>query len=777
MRRRKRNRGRTVLYAVGFGCWIGIFLLCLPPELFDVPYSPVLFAEDGTLLGASVASDGQWRFPPGGPVPEKFARALIAFEDQRFYLHPGVDPLAAARAARDNLASGRVVSGGSTITMQVVRLHRGKKRRTLAEKGAEAFLALRLDLLASKRRILELYAANAPFGGNVVGLEAASWRWFARSPESLSWAEAATLAVLPNGPGLIHPGRNRSVLLAKRDRLLRTLAADGAFDGATLDLALREGLPPEPYPLPRLAPHLLARAVAEGAPPRIRTTLDPGIQARAAVLLDRRVEELERNGVANAACLVLRTRTGEVLAYVGNASAEDGPGRSVDLVVAPRSSGSLFKPFLYAFMLDSGELLPRELLSDVPTRIGSYGPENNTRTYLGAVPADQALARSLNVPAVRCLREYGVARFAAGLRSVGVSTLFRSPEEYGLPLVLGGAETTLWDMAGAYAGLSRTALLMPGRTFFPPRYRSEHGTPSARGAGSAPPVSVGAARLTLEALAFVARPGEEAAWQDFASARRIAWKTGTSFGFRDAWAVGTTPEYTVAVWAGNASGEGRAELRGSTCAAPLLFELFSSLPPGSWYPDAGTSLRRVVACAASGLPAGPDCGGTVDSFVPVGAPDRVPCRFCRSVALTSGGKALADPREESVVERRFVLPPVEEWYYRKWNLDYRPLPPPSGAYADAGLERISLASPEEGAEIYVPVELDGGAGMLVAKAAVRDPGATVHWHLDEEYLGSTSGVHEMAFRPRPGRRVLVVVDGKGASATRRFVVLGSPSAR
>jgi penicillin-binding protein 1C len=596
----------------------------------------------------------------------------------------------------------------------------------------------------------------------VVGLEAASWRWFGRAAGELSWAEAATLASLPNSPGLIHPGRNRETLKLKRDDLLARLFDKNLFDRETLRLALAEELPPEPLPLPQLAPHLLARLVRErggaaafkgagGA--AMSSTLDLYIQERAQAIMNRAAERFAGNGIMNGACIIINTLTGETAAYVGNV--ESPTGGDVDIIRAPRSSGSLLKPFLYAAMLDSGDILPKSLVSDIPTRVGSYSPENISRSYLGVVPADEALARSLNIPAVRNLRLYGVERFAALLRSLGLTTLFRKGEDYGLPLILGGAEVTLWEITGLYAGLARAAGARPEEAvFFPPRTDA----PGSPPAPVVSPVSRGAAWLTLEALAFVTRPGEEAHWQEYAGARRIAWKTGTSFGFRDAWAVGTTPEWTVGVWIGNATGEGRAELRSAITSAPVLFELFSALEfsrSGAWFPQPAADLKEAEVCGVSGLPPGRDCQTIKTVLLPSAAPAHRPCPYCRLVI------------SQGTEERRFVLPPAEEWYYRRWKADYRPLPSERGADFP-----MALFNPEEGTGIFVPRELDGSEGRVVFSAAHREDGALIHWHLDGQYLGSTSAFHEIEARPAPGLHTLTLVDRAGHTLTRRFRVLG-----
>jgi len=744
------------------------FIFSLPRPLFDVPYSPVLFDREGNLLGARVASDGQWRFPGTEKINEKFALALIETEDHRFRTHLGVDLPAIARAAYQNIRGKRVISGGSTITMQTIRLARGARKRTLFEKFIEAYLAVRLEVGRSKNKILALYAANAPFGANVVGLEAAAWRWFGRSSNDLSWAEAATLATLPNSPALIHPGRNRETLKAKRDSFLNKLFKKGYFDEETLSLSVEEPLPGEPLPLPRLAPHLLNRLVLEAEKKSslkksaaFTTTINRDIQLRVTDILNRASDRYALNGIFNGACVVLNTQTGETAAYVGNTNTLHAP--DVDIASSRRSSGSLLKPFLYAAMLDSGDILPSSLVSDIPTRIGSFSPENMSRNYLGVVPADEALARSLNVPAARSLRTYGVERFAQFLRSLGLTSLFRPGSEYGLPLILGGAEVTLFEITKLYANLGKTA--------------DSDSIPS-------PLISFGAAWLTLEALVNAARPGEEAIWREYAGARHIAWKTGTSYGFRDAWAIGVTPEWTVGVWIGNASGEGRPELRSTVTSAPVLFEIFSVLNSlggnrNIWFNKPTAELRQVEVCASSGFPISVNCANIKYVDIPKNAPAARPCRFCQTVILdeTLTHRVVLKPGVfTSAVEKKwFVLPPAEEWYFRRWNLDYKPLPPylNSKDSSNSGEGVIALFNPEPDSQVYVPRELDNSEGKIVFSAAHRNEREIIYWHLDDIFLGYTQTFHEMEARPQPGPRTLTLVDSSGNTIVRRFTVLDS----
>ena len=788
--RLRRLSGRRVAL-LALGVLVG-FWLVVPVVSFDDPLSTVVLDRDGELIGASIAADGQWRFGVAPAVPAKFERAILCFEDRRFYWHPGVDPLALARAALQNLRGGRVVSGGSTLTMQVVRLARKGQPRTFREKAIEALLALRLTFSLPKAKVLGLYAAYAPFGGNTVGLDAAAWRYFGRPAASLSWAETATLAVLPNAPALVHPNRNRDRLLEKRDRLLDLLRERGAIDAASAALAKREPLPPAPGPLPMLAPHLVARLGAErrasrfraGDPsPWVRTTLRKSVQERASEMLARHRRSLAENDVWNAAALVLDVPTGEVLAYAGNQwpPGADEHGEHVDVIPARRSTGSVLKPLLYASMLEDGEVLPQQLVPDVPTHVGAFHPENFDRAYAGAVPAAQALARSLNVPAVRLLRAHGVERFAAELRRLGLTTLDRSGSEYGLALILGGAEGSLWDVTGVYAGLARSALAKDdakGRlVFFAPSYLPRR-DPDRRGAASTP-LTPAASYLTLQAMLEVERPGDELGWRAFASARRVAWKTGTSYGFRDAWAVGVTPQNAVGVWVGNASGEGRPGLTGHSAAAPILFDLVGALEGAGWFAEPRHGLEVVEVCARSGMRAGPYCASRRDELVPRAGLDSPPCAFCRLIhadqALAWQVHADCEPLAAIRNVPWFVLPPALETHFRRLHADYLP-PPPYRPDCQAGLGAagggaLSFVSPREGAVVYVPRELDGSTGRVVFEAAHRDPKARVFWHLDDAYLGETVELHQMALAPSPGAHRLVLVDERGETIERRFTVL------
>ena len=707
------SRAKRILFIVA-AALLTAWLLCLPRDLFwGVSYSTVVESARGELLGARIAADEQWRFPPGDTVPERFATALVQFEDRHFWWHPGVDPGALVRAAIDNLRNGHVVSGGSTITMQVIRLSR-QKDRNLWQKVIEAVQATRLEFRCNKKEILALYAAHAPFGGNVVGLEAAAWRFFGRPAGDLSWAEAATLAVLPNAPSSLHLGKNRDELLQKRNRLLQRLLEHGDISADTYEAALEEPLPDAPLPLPQWAPHFV-----EGCPKGIRTrsTLNLSLQKAVEAAVDRRSDDLAREGIADMAAVVIDNLSGQVVAYVGNASpSRQRPGVQVDIAASPRSTGSILKPFLYAAALQEGTILPHTLLPDVPVNLGGFAPQNFDKNYYGAVPAHEALARSLNVPSVFLLRQYGMPKFHALLRSAGLSTLTQAPDHYGLSLILGGAEARLDEITAAYS------------KFF---------------VANAPhSISVW---YTLEALKEVNRP-DELDWRLIRSVRKAAWKTGTSYGFRDAWAVGMTPAYTIGVWAGNADGHGVPGLTGARTAGPVLFDILNLLPYSEeWFPEPNPDQASVftAVCPDSGMLASPDCPKT-EMLIPAAGLDSEPCPYHKT--------------------GEFVLPPAMEWYYKPHHPGY------TGATKVQNDQAIQFIYPQAGAVLSVPRQLSGEKEGIVFRAAHHRTDATLWWHLDNTYVGETSFRHELRLAPAPGKHTLTVVDSEGNTAFVRFTV-------
>ena len=712
---------RKAVFLIVFEVLLAGWLCCLPKDLFKgTSYATVVTDRNGELLGARIAGDQQWRFPPCDTVPERFAAALVQFEDRHFRWHPGVNPVALGRALVDNLRAGHVVSGGSTITMQVIRLSRNRER-TLWQKLVEAVLATRLEFRCSKDEILALYASHAPFGGNVVGLEAAAWRYFGRPPGELSWAESATLAVLPNAPASIHPGKGREQLLAKRNRLLERLHKRGFLDASTLETALAEPLPDAPYPLPNLARHLVEQQ-PHGV--ETRTGIDISLQRQVEDATTRWSDELALTGTADLAAVILDIRTGETIAYVGNASPlRTRTGSEVDIASAPRSTGSILKPFLYCAALQDGTILPRTLLRDTPVNLNGFTPQNFDMQFHGAVPAAEALARSLNVPAVHLLRAYGPPRFLNVLRQAGLSTMNRDASYYGLSLILGGGEGTLADITRAYAGMVRSYDGLDMDSPFRDRL---------------------ALWYTFEALKEVNRP-DEIDWKLIRSVRKAAWKTGTSYGSRDAWAVGVTPDYAVGVWCGNADGHGVAGMTGAKTAGPVLFDLLNLLPPSAdWFEEPLEGGVWLDVCKESGMQRSQDCPDYERVLLPAKAQDSEVCPYHK--------------------DGTFRLPPAMEWYYKSYHPEYEVRP------VTRDVSRMEFLYPESGAILTLPRQLDGSEGGAVFQAVHRDPSATLFWHLDDTYLGETRIIHQMRLSSAPGKHTVTVVDGDGNSVSVGFTI-------
>ena len=765
------------------------FMRCLPSPLFNDPYSSILLSNNDELLGARIAEDGQWRFPHTTTVATKFKQALIQYEDKRFYSHPGIDPFALTRAIYLNTTQSRVVSGASTLSMQVIRLARKNPQRSYLEKLLEMILALRLELRFNKDEILSLYANHAPFGGNVVGVETAAWRYFGRSTAQLSWAESATLAVLPNNPSMIHPGRNRNTLKNKRDALLSKLHNAKILDAIEFKIAKLEPLPEKPVSLPRIAPHLLNTLLSnekqtltkEQQNHRFKSTINKHTQQAVNKVIQQHSKALSLQGIYNAAAIVIDNDNFNVIAYVGNSNNKlvQQRGYAIDIIKRPRSTGSILKPFLFARMIQRGEILTKTLIADLPTQYSGYMPENFDHRYRGAVPARTALARSLNIPAVRMLKQHGIELFYDFLKQIGMTTLHRNADEYGLTLILGGAEGNLLDLSMMYANLAHIA--KQNEVDENTRYHSLNFLRNKeQETGKKSQLSPATAWLTLDALLEVNRPGSENHWKNFYSSQKIAWKTGTSYGLRDAWAIGNTARYTVAVWAGNASGEGRPGLTGVSAAAPVMFEIFNQLDYSNWFEQPTHLMKPVKVCKDDGYLANDYCDAETQWIPKESNFDQV-TRYHQKVHLDQSRTWRVHSRCEAVStmqhENWFVLPPGLEFYYRKQHSNYRSLPPYRkdcvALTAKQGNETpIAMLYPAAGTRLYIPIDLAEKKSRTVFEAVHRNHAATLYWHLDNEFIGSTQIFHQQALNITPGMHRITLVDEFGNRLVRRFEVLG-----
>lgn len=756
------KRKYIIILSVLFTVFAGF--LCIPVPRFETSFSTVVTDANRNLLGARVADDGQWRFPATNCYSEKYLQCVLEYEDKYFFLHPGFNPVSFVDAAVDNIKAGRVLRGGSTITMQVVRLSRNGKPRTFKEKIIEVILAMRLEMRHSKKEIFYLYAAHAPFGGNVVGIDAAAWRYFNTTPDRLTWSEAATLAVLPNSPSLVNPSKGRDELKHKRDVLLGKLCESKAyipkrfknetFDKEDLELSLLENIPPKPYDLPTLAFHFVCETEKNHKGKNTVSSINYEIQAKANEIAKKHYNTNSANGIENIGIYIIDFQEQKTIAYIGNhLGAKDAA--MVDMVKAQRSTGSILKPFLYAACLDEGLLLPTMILPDVPINLSGYTPQNYTGEYSGAVPADIALQKSLNTPFVHLLRQYSVPKFHHLLKELGLSGIVFEPDHYGYSLILGGAEASLFDIVNAYGSMAKKL------------YSDSIDVPFSK-------TSIA---LTFEAMCGLNRPNDQSGWRYFASSKKIAWKTGTSFGFKDAWAVGITNRYVIGVWCGNADGEGRPGLTGISVAAPVLFDVVNILNDGVSPIETIDENEEMLVevCVESGMPKSQYCTNTMTIKMPKTEIMTGVCPYHKKVFLDKTHQYQVFPDcydiDNEDFEIYYSLPPVMEWFYRKTNPLYRSLPPVMPGCNTGKQESVmSFIYPEESATLIIPKGIKGDRQSIIFEIAHRNPKKRVYWTLNEMPLGVTSNIHQMPINSESGSYILRCVDEDGNEISRNITV-------
>lgn len=753
------------------GALLALFLLfyIITPDAakrFD-DYSTIVLDADGQMLRAFLNDAQQWCFADDDtPIPSKLINAVLQFEDRDFYHHPGVNPLAVVRALVQNIRQKRVVSGASTITMQVARISHPKSR-TLWHKVLEAAEALKLEIRYSKAEILRMYLHHAPYGYNIVGIRAAALKYFGKEPAWLTWSEAAVLAVLPNAPGLIAPGTRQEKLLQRRNELLKALHTAGVIDHTTLRISLQEPVPQRIYPMPMKAPHAAQLLKSRTNDTTIHSTISTQIQQNAEAVLHNNALALRGLGVLNCAALICRTETGEVVAYCGSQDFGDfSADGQVDGLQAARSSASTLKPFLYALSIDRGLIVPQSMISDIPTYYDGFTPQNADHSYRGTVRAHQALVHSLNVPAVRLLNSYSIIDFYDFLQQAGCSTLFRNADGYGLTLIIGGAEVTPWDLAGLFRGLGC------GGSFGGITLRQNHPAESSRKL-----ISPGAAWLTVEMLKDLTRPGAEYYWQQYESAWPIAWKTGTSYGQRDAWAAGVTPQWTIVVWVGNFDGEGNASLSGAASAGPILFELFGMLPRDAekrWFEPPLSQMDVAVICHETGFTAQSACTKRDTILIPHQQYPLPICTCHRIIQVnddeTQEVCSLCWDAHKHHDMSILQYPPVESNYRRKRGLSNSAIPPHNPdcpAFHDEAVVSIQYPTPE--AYVLIPQDFGGARQRITLRAAHRDAEALLYWYLDDAYLGTTQHHHTRAVEMESGSHRLTVVDAQGNRRSVHFI--------
>ncbi|NIJ45503.1 penicillin-binding protein 1C [Wenyingzhuangia heitensis] len=754
--------------------WYGFFL---PSTLFNKDYSTVIFSKNHSLLGATIANDEQWRFPPSDSIPFKFKNCIVYYEDEYFKYHLGFNPIAIGKAIMTNYKTGKNKRGASTLTQQVIRLSRNKKR-TYTEKFIELIWATRLEFSKSKEEILNLYANHAPYGGNVVGLEMASWRYFGTSPQKLSWAESATLAVLPNAPGLIFPGKNKHLLKQKRDFLLKKLKDKGIINTTTYELSIQEKIPTKPVAIPQENIHLISHLKQHNKGKRITTSIDANIQQQVLKTVQKFHHQYRKNNIHNLAVLVLDVETKKVVSYVGNSPTTIKNEKYVDMIQAQRSTGSTLKPVLYMGMLNSGELLPNLLVPDVPTQIQEYNPQNFNFTYSGAISAKKALAKSLNIPAVRLLRTYGLHHFKNDLNYLGLKGVNKPVDYYGLTLILGGAESSLWDITNMYANLAGTVNHYNSNNgnYFskehqPASFYQKTKTDFGKKSIYKNIFDAGSIYLGFDAITELTRPEDDKEWKHYNSSHKISWKTGTSFGNKDAWSIGVTQKYAIGVWVGNADGEGIANMTGVNYAAPVMFNILESLPQNNWFKKPMDELQEIEVCSISGHKANPLCP-TVKEFVPLNTNTTLPCPYHQKIYVDQHQKYrvfknCADGNNITPITW-FVLPANQAWYYKKLNANYTDLPPIDKNCLNANNSVMDFISPNENTSFILTKDFDEKTNPIVIKVSHQRSDEQLFWYVDDTYLKSTTYNHEIAIIPSLGQHQIIVIDQNGNQIKRNI---------
>ncbi|MCF5693159.1 peptidoglycan glycosyltransferase PbpC [Pseudomonas sp. PA-1-2A] len=756
-------------------------LLWLADRIWPLPLpqddlARVVLAEDGTPLWRFADANGVWRYPvQTREVSPYYLDALLTYEDRWFYQHPGVNPLALVRATWQNLSGARVVSGGSTLSMQVARLL-DPHSRTLHGKLRQLWRTAQLEWHLSKDEILNLYLNRAPFGGTLQGVAAASWAYLGKSPSQLTHAEAALLAVLPQAPSRLRPDRHPQRAQLARDKVLRRLAEFQVWPQSAVDEALEEPLLLAPRLEPSLAPLLARRLNRPDSPPLIRTTLDATLQRRLEdLLLGWRARLPEHT---SAAILVVEEESMAVRAYLGSVDINDTKRFGhVDMISALRSPGSTLKPFLYGMALDDGLIHSESLLQDVPRRYGDYRPGNFSMGFTGAVPASTALSSSLNLPAVQLLEAYGPKRFAAQMRIGGMPLALPALAEPNLALILGGAGSRLEELVSGYSALARdgksaSLRLQPDDTL---RER--------------PLLSPGAAWIVRRILSGQARPDRDPR-AELVQRPVLAWKTGTSYGFRDAWAIGVGPRYLIGVWIGRPDGTPVPGQFGLASAAPLMLQVHDVLTNRDSQRGISAPVKPVPAnigvaaiCWPLGQPmsrSDPNCrrqrfAWTLDNTTPptLQALDQpLSVGLMESIWVNPKGLRVDAHCPGATAKSVALWPaPLEPWLPRIERREARiPAPDPDcPPPALAAASPLSIVGVREGDQLRLPAASQQALRLNIS--ALGGSGRR-WWFLNGAPLGDSANQDSInASFERLGRYQLSVLDEAGQTARLEFSVV------
>lgn len=717
-------------------------------KIFEDRYSVSVLDNNGKIMGVYLNKDEQWHLKSADEIPEKLKRTVMVFEDKNFYSHKGVDFSAVIRALKDNIFEKRR-TGASTITMQAVKMAQPKER-SYFNKYLEIVHAFKLEKYYKKDEILKMYLNNAPYGGNIVGYKTASYMYFRKSPEEFTWSEAALLAVLPNSPGLMNVEKNREKLIEKRNFLLKKLYEKNFINERQYEISLKEPVPDKRYSFPVLAPHLVRRLVNENKDKKIiKSTIDSEIQKKTEKAVKDYSEFLKLSGINNIAVLIINNKNYEVTAYAGSQDFYDFENNGqVDGITAKRSPGSLLKPFLYAKVIDEGIAAPQSKIPDVPLYFSNFSPQNANKKYYGMVEMRDALIKSLNIPFVELLKDYGEDKFFYFLKDI-LNFEDKNPERYGLSLILGTKEFTMEEIGILYSGLANYG------NFKNLKY-TEESTEEGRQL-----LTKGASYLTLTTMRELERPGMEKFYRE---KNPVSWKTGTSHGRRDGWAAGVTPEWTVVVWTGNFTGEGNPNLTGVYTGGNLLFNILKILPKTEKDFVMPSDLEKIEVDKETGYRLKYDVPYK-EIFYPKDAKPLKASPYYKKIFVNKNGEEI-DSRDESFNEREekyiLVYPLEIVNYFVRENLDV------SNIFSEKTAEKtIKFIYPKNNLKIIVPKDFDGEKNLIVKIANIKNQ--ELYWYVNKEYAGK-SREKERSFNFKKGKYEITVVSESGETAKINFQV-------
>ncbi|MBI1341398.1 MAG: penicillin-binding protein 1C [Terrimonas sp.] len=744
-----------------------LLLFILLNWIFPVPdrieYSVVITDNKSEIINAYLTGDEKWRMMTSlEEISPLLQKTIVAKEDQYFFHHPGVNPLAVARALFNNIFHMRRTSGASTITMQVARMLDPKKR-TLLNKLVEMFRAFQLELKYSKKEILRLYLNLVPYGGNIEGVKAAALLYFNKNPDHLSLAEITALSIIPNRPSSLVMGRNNDRIILERNKWLKRFARNKIFTKKEIEDALSEPLDARRHEFPHYIPHLAYKLKKRGGN-TYATSIDLNMQLKTEKLVKDYVRNIRLKNIRNAAVIIIDNKTHKVITYAGSSDFSDSlDGGQVNGAEAIRQPGSTLKPLLYGMCFDEGLLTPKMVITDVPVNYQGYAPENYDEKFNGWVSVEYALDHSLNIPAVKSLKMLGKDRFTQKLIRCHFQQIKKDQEKLGLSMILGGCGASLEELTGLFSSFANNGIL------FAPSFLETDTHPD-----SLEVLSPAATFMVNEILSKVNRPDFPLNWSATEKMPKIAWKTGTSYGRRDAWSIGYNKNYTVGVWAGNFSGTGAPDLSGANIATPLLFKIFNTIDydtENEWFsPPADCDTRQV--CSETGLPPSEHCTNLIlDHFIPLVSPAKT-CHHLQEILVSSDEKisyckVCVPANGYKKKWMRIIDQDMQAWYTEN-RIAFEKIPPhnPDCEVVFRG-KAPKISSPTSHAEYFIskknpePLLLSCKTGNDVSK---------VFWYIDDQYYKTSNPEEKLFFIPREGTVKISCTDDKGRNSNISIIV-------